>query len=257
MARDEKMGAAVVEKDYSLTWLLKGFFLKDSPLKESFVLKGGTAIRKAFYPGKWRFSEDLDFTVAGGTDDATGIRVSIQKILDLLLAESGIEYSIYSFHANPAAIIAYIQFRGPLNHPNRIKLDISLSEKMALKPKSRTVRSDFADLPDFEILAYPLKEIMVEKIRSIMQRGYSRDYYDVWRLLKEKQFDKKEIKDLLVRKCELRGIAYEPDLLFDKTRLEEAGAHWSSSLSHLVRELPDFERVVSKLRADLTFLQNE
>ncbi|WP_187147634.1 nucleotidyl transferase AbiEii/AbiGii toxin family protein [Candidatus Nitrososphaera gargensis] len=68
LAREEKIGAAVVEKDYALTWLLSGFFLKDSQLKDSFVLKGGTAIRKAFFPGKWRFSEDLDFTVVDRND---------------------------------------------------------------------------------------------------------------------------------------------------------------------------------------------
>lgn len=117
------------------------------------------------------------------------------------------------------------------------------------------IKSDFADLPDFKILAYSLKEIMSEKIRSIMQRGYSRDYYDVWRLLKENEFDKQEIKDLLVKKCKLKGIPYEPGLLFDKTRLEEARAHWSRGLSHLVKELPDFDEVISELKAGLLFLQ--
>jgi hypothetical protein len=33
IARDEKMGAATVEKDYALTWLLKGFYLKGSQLR--------------------------------------------------------------------------------------------------------------------------------------------------------------------------------------------------------------------------------
>ena len=254
LARDEKIGAAVVEKDYAITWLLKGFFLDGSPLREGFVLKGGTAIRKAFFPGMWRFSEDLDFTVMDG-GNADGIKESIQKILDMLLTESGISYSLYSFHPNPGAIIAYVQFRGPLNHPNKIKLDISLSEKMALHAESRTVKGGFPDLPDFRIMVYTLREIMAEKIRSIMQRGYSRDYYDVWRLVKESQFDKQEIKSLLVRKCELKGIAYEPNVLFDKTRLEEANVHWSGGLSHLVKELPDFDKVISELRVNLAFLQ--
>lgn len=224
LAREEKIGTAVVEKDYALTWLLSGFFLKDSRLKDSFILKGGTAIRKAFFPAKWRSSEDLDFTVVD-RNDTNIIRESVQKILDLLLAESGIAYSVYSFHANPGAIIAYVQFRGPPNHPNKIKLDISLSEKMALKPELRMVKSDFVDLPDFKILVYSLKEIISEKIRSIMQRGYSRDYYDVWRLVKEEenQFDKREIKNLLIRKCELKGIAYEPGFFSTKRDLKRLG----------------------------------
>lgn len=257
------MGAAVVEKDYALSWLLRGFYLDGSQLKDSFVLKGGTAIRKAFFPGSWRFSEDLDFTVAswknkGDDDNAGAIKDAIGRMLQMLQMESGIEYAIDSFHRNPGAIIASVQFRGPLNHRNRIKLDILLLEKMALPAERRVVKSDFADLADYEILAYSLKEITAEKIRSIMQRGYSRDYYDVWRLMKEDRavMDKKEIRDLLKRKCETKGIAYEPDLIFDKERMEEAGAHWSKSLSYLVKEdLPDFEAALSELNQMLAFLK--
>jgi predicted nucleotidyltransferase component of viral defense system len=64
IAREEKLAAGIVEKDYALTWLLKGFYLMDSGLDDRFVLKGGTAIRKVYFPQVWRFSEDLDFTVA-------------------------------------------------------------------------------------------------------------------------------------------------------------------------------------------------
>jgi predicted nucleotidyltransferase component of viral defense system len=257
-AREERMGAAVVEKDYALTWLLRGFYLDGSHLKDSFVLKGGTAIRKAFFPGSWRFSEDLDFTVTGQKkkDDADAIKGAIEKMLQLLQMESGIEYAIDSFHPNPGAIIASVQFRGPLNYRNRIKLDISILEKMALPAEKRVIKSDFADLEDYEILAYSLKEITAEKIRSIMQRGYSRDYYDVWRLMNENRVvDKKEIRDLLKRKCEMKGIAYEPDLLFDKERVEEARAYWSKSLSYLVKDLPNFETVLSELKQMLAFLK--
>jgi hypothetical protein len=63
-AREEKLAAGIVEKDYALTWLLKGFYLMGSGLDDRLVLKGGTAIRKVYFPQAWRFSEDLDFTVA-------------------------------------------------------------------------------------------------------------------------------------------------------------------------------------------------
>ena len=64
IAREEKLTAGVVEKDYTLTWLLRGFYLLNNGLDDRFVLKGGTAIRKVYFPQTWRFSEDLDFTVA-------------------------------------------------------------------------------------------------------------------------------------------------------------------------------------------------
>ncbi|NOR47289.1 MAG: hypothetical protein GQ533_04495 [Methanosarcinaceae archaeon] len=44
---------------------------------------------------------------------------------------------------------------------------------------------------------------MVEKLRSILQRGKARDYYDVWRLLKEKDFDQGKIGELLIETSKL------------------------------------------------------
>jgi predicted nucleotidyltransferase component of viral defense system len=70
-----------------------------------------------------------------------------------------------------------------------------------------------------------------------MQRGYSRDYYDVWRLLKEDKFKDSEIKKLLKRKCKLNRIKYEPSLLFDEKRLSEAQSFWQIGLPDSLRTM--------------------
>lgn len=195
-AREEKLAAGVIEKDYAITWLLRGIYQENSGLKDILVLKGGTAIRKVYFPAAWRFSEDLDFTTIGSTG-AEEIRKLIQQVFEVLLGESGIDYSLESFHIADGAAIANAQFYGPLNFPNRIRHDITLKEKMVLEPQWRPIKTRFSDLPEFKVLTYSLDEILAEKIRSIMQRGYSRDYYDVWRLLKEKEFKDSEIEKLL------------------------------------------------------------
>jgi predicted nucleotidyltransferase component of viral defense system len=254
IAREEKLAAGIVEKDYALTWLLKGFYLMDSGLDDRLVLKGGTAIRKVYFPQVWRFSEDLDFTVAKAAKPE-GIKESMQRAFDRLLRESGINYSFESFHLTEGSIIANVQFLGPLGFTNRIRHDISLKEKLVLEPERRLVRTNYLDLAEFEVVVYSLSEILVEKIRSIMQRGYSRDYYDVWRLLKENKFKDSEIKELLKMKCELNGIRWEPSLLFDEKRLSEARAFWEKGLLYLTKELPKFEMVISEIKERLSFLQ--
>ena len=254
IARSERLSAGVVEKDYALTWLLKGIYRRGSELRNNLVLKGGTAIRKAYHPKTWRFSEDLDFTVIGVRQPAE-IRQSIQSAFERLLTASGIRYSIEAFHPTPGSIIANVQYLGPLNFTNRIKHDISLKEKMALKPEWRSIKKiDFPDIAEFKILAYSLTEILVEKIRSIMQRGYSRDYYDVWRLFQENKFKESDIQRYLVQKCELNGISYKPRMLFDRERLRQARSFWVKGLSYLTKELPEFESVVSDLSSNLSFL---
>ena len=254
IAREEKLAAGIVEKDYALTWLLKGFYLMDSGLDDKLVLKGGTAIRKVYFPQVWRFSEDLDFTVAKAAKPE-GIKESMQQAFDRLLRESGINYSFESFHLTEGSIIANVQFLGPLGFTNRIRHDISLKEKLVLEPEHRLIRTNYLDLAEFEVLVYSLSEILVEKIRSIMQRGYSRDYYDVWRLLKENRFKDSEIKELLKIKCKLNGIRWEPNLLFDENRLSEARSFWEKGLQYLTKELPKFEIIISEMKERLSFLQ--
>ena len=254
IAREEKLAAGIVEKDYALTWLLKGYFLMDSGLDDRLILKGGTAIRKVYFPQVWRFSEDLDFTVVKAVKPE-GIRESMQQLFGRLLRESGINYSFESFHLTEGSIMANVQFLGPLGFTNRIRHDISLNEKMVLEPERRLVRTNYSDLAEFEVVVYSLSEILVDKIRSIMQRGYSRDYYDVWRLLNENKFKDSEIKKLLKMKCELNGIRCEPSLLFDKNRLNEAYSFWEKGLRYLTKELPKFEIVISEMKERLSFLQ--
>lgn len=50
-----------LEQDFVLSWVLAGISQIEA-LRESLVFKGGTALKKAYF-GKYRFSEDLDFTM--------------------------------------------------------------------------------------------------------------------------------------------------------------------------------------------------
>lgn len=88
-----------------------------------------------------------------------------------------------------------------------------------------------------------------------MQRGYSRDYYDVWRLLKENQFNDAEIKTLVKTKCELNNLEHTPSLLFNNKRLDEARAFWEKGLLYLTKELFLFELAIDEVKERLSFLQ--
>src|SRR5258708_26038636 len=52
---------AVLERDYCLAWFLVG--LGQSRLGQILIFKGGTALKRCHF-GDYRFSEDLDFTLA-------------------------------------------------------------------------------------------------------------------------------------------------------------------------------------------------
>jgi predicted nucleotidyltransferase component of viral defense system len=183
--------------------------------------------------------------------------LELQLVFEAVVTDYGVSMSFESYPTTPGSIIAVIKFRGPLDYPNTLKLDISLDEKLVLEPEWVCVGTVFPDLPDFRVKVYSLKEILVEKLRSLMQRSRSRDYFDVWKLLSDKQFDLKEVRVLLVEKCRTRGVEFRPELIFVVGKLEEVEAYWVRGLGDLMKEVPVFDVVVSELREWLGFLIKE
>ena len=64
------------------------------------------------------------------------------------------------------------------------------------------------DYADFSILSYPIDNILSEKMRTILQRGKLRDYYDVWKLLKTTKFRPDYIRDMFAKKCQTKGVDF-------------------------------------------------
>lgn len=62
VATDLSLVPEVVEKDYVLGWLLAGIY-RNEELAGAWTFKGGTCLKKCYFE-TYRFSEDLDFTIA-------------------------------------------------------------------------------------------------------------------------------------------------------------------------------------------------
>lgn len=61
-AAELEMDPSIISRDYILSWILK--WLSQQEFGEKFIFKGGTALKKIYFPN-FRFSVDLDFTVVG------------------------------------------------------------------------------------------------------------------------------------------------------------------------------------------------
>ena len=247
IAKRRNMSVGLTEKDYVIEWLLKGIY--ESGIKNNLIFKGGTAIKKVYFQETWRFSHDLDFTALNL--DSENIRNELGGVFKDIERQSSIKLDFKSFHGTPGSIIANVQFSGPLNAKNRIRVDVSLDENVITKPIFKIVASQYPDIAHYRVNAYSINEIMAEKIRSILQRGKSRDYYDVWMLLKVEKFDLNEIRELLIEKCKHKGIEFKSELIFDEDKLRGARRFWEVGLKDLVEKLPDFDFVVSELKNKL------
>lgn len=224
----------MLEKDYMLTKFLKE--LGDSPIKKDLVFKGGTALNK-LYLGYYRLSEDIDFTAIDA--DFETIKIEIYKIKNRLSMK--LKDGILS-RINFTNIF---EFRGPLNYPNTLKVDISFTEKPMLELINLPVKH-FYDFPNFSIQTMQLKELLSEKIRSMIQRKEPRDYFDVWYICKNKSEILKNIKSLIIKKCEKINVNPEFDKIFRNIEITEK--LWDQRLGNIMNNVPCFKKVFDDLK---------
>jgi predicted nucleotidyltransferase component of viral defense system len=197
-AGKENLDVSMLEKDYILGWLL--FAIASSSLTNKLAFKGGTALSKVYFPTKWRLSEDLDFTLLAYTDWKTITEVLKNEVPKIVKDTVGIEVSLRPKpHTNPNYMQAKMKYTGPLS-PNTIKIEIT-REKFVGDIAKKQVPKKF-DYPKFSVNVYTLETLIAEKTRAIIERGYIRDYYDVWKLLKTKKFDREKVKTLFLKKMQ-------------------------------------------------------
>jgi predicted nucleotidyltransferase component of viral defense system len=146
-------------------------------------------------------------------------------------------------------------YDGPLRkssgQKNNVRVDIAFEEKLVSDPQMKPIFSGYSDDINSELTVYSLEEILSEKLRSILQRGKSRDFYDVWILLKEysSDFSNDKLWRILKEKCKFKDIPTpKMEVFFNTERTEEAGRYWERGLAHQLHELPDFEKVLEELK---------
>jgi len=234
-----------IEKDYILSWILQGIAFHNE-LSKIIVFKGGTVLKKVYFED-YRFSEDLDFTLLEDAISNQQIFDYFNKTFEYVREEANIPLEIIDNNEHSdGGINFYISYIGPLGGMGtnkRVKVDISRSEKLQFVPIDKTIILTYTDQEEHKLLCYSLEEILVEKIRSIMQRMQARDFYDVWFLTEIHGLKNDFFTNEFVAKCKNKGI--DPSEIFTKLkqRLPQYKARWQKSMKDQIKDLPDFEQV--------------
>jgi predicted nucleotidyltransferase component of viral defense system len=222
------------EKEY-----LQYIFLNAiSKYSENFVFKGGTALRICY--GLRRASEDLDFSTMLSINEIKKILLSCLKDFDLL----NIPYEVYSQKEFKGNIRFEIRFKGPLfngnlNSTNTLKIDFN--NQRSRYSEVKVIEKTFSDVPLFVIIVLSEREILAEKIRTIINRSEPRDLYDLWFL-----FSKGVVIDKALIKRKLKEENSEFKNLNYPSRDE-----YNVYLKNLVVILPDYEQVLDVVKKNL------
>jgi len=247
LANREKVALGTLEKDYVITEVLKALS-QLTTLNRLLVFKGGTALRKVYFPD-WRYSEDLDFTVKHDMTKEE-LRQELDKWYQQVRLVSEIQLTTKMLHKPDGYARIRTQFIGPLSYPGMIFMDLSFDEPLCLDPERRKVLATPFSSGEQEVLAYPLEELLAEKIRSLLERGKSRDYYDVWRLLKEhtSSLDLELLGTVLQKKLSHKNLNVTTVGDFMPRDTKGLKRYWEKDLGQQIISLPSFDEVVEELR---------
>lgn len=215
------------------------------------AFKGGTALSKIYFPKRWRFSEDLDFTVTGNIpEELNRLKEGLNKTLDETGELSGIGFRVRSVYSNPNYVQVKVQYDAILQQKNTTDLDFFQNERVFF-PVKHVVHS-FEDVPEFRTRVYSIEEIFVEKLRSLFQRARARDYYDLYYIISMKRFDKTKIIEALLKKSEQVDVKLDMGRFLDQT--EEVRDYWDRALDRLTSSKPDFQEAQKNIEGYLKLL---
>ncbi len=266
----------ILQQDYVLSWVLAGLF-QHPLLKAELIFKGGTALKKCYF-GDYRFSEDLDFSVPthfpkgnlllGAIDQACTYaqqKMSEYAPIRLLLER----YEERDPHPQEQeAFKVRAQFPWQREALTVVMIEISRDETLLFPPVMKQLLHGYSESMNVQIPTYSLEEIVLEKLRAILQhtkklherdwsRSRARDYYDLWRILSsfKNNLALGNFVSALEKKCAPKEVSFHSvDAFFDPLMLSHISRTWERWLGPLVPQLPTYEMVIEELRGKVELL---
>jgi len=247
----------VLERDYCLAWFLVG--LSKIRLSDQMVFKGGTALKRCYFTD-YRFSEDLDFSLADEISFES-IAAGFEDVYTEVKKASGIGFGFLrkdrASHLNSHTF--YLSYEGPLPvaAPKEVKVDITIKEQFMFPIEERAVLrgyDEYADIPPGnKVRVYSLDEICVEKFLALADRSRNepRDLYDFWYLTSNKYVDLSMLVPAINSKLEFRGRL--PGSMIENFKKKESrySKLWVNRLAAQMSVLPPFDDVFRSVHREM------
>ena len=188
-ALDLDISLANVQRDYVFGWLISGLF-QASQLGTALVLKGGNALRKAYFP-LTRFSDDLDFSTSNGIDSEF-LLAQLNEVCRFVEARAGVQFDLdrnrvadeqqIDRERRVYKIRLYFQdFAGIGNEITlKVRTDVTEFDRLYLPSQTRNLIHQYSDADQCatQVQVVKLEEALADKLKCLLQRRYCYDLFD-------------------------------------------------------------------------------
>lgn len=235
--------------------------LSRSPHADSFVLKGALLFRVWDVPDS-RATRDIDF-LAFLDNSTENLAAIFREVCAMDENDDGLVFDPNSVAAQRIKEDAdyegvRVRFRGSLGRTRiTMQADIGFGDKV----HPGVHRADYPvilDLPAPSLRMYPPETVIAEKVEAMVYLGSlnsrMKDFYDVWRLSQQFDFDEADLGKAIFQTFETRGTKPVP---FDELKAsllenESAEKQWTAFLAKTGVAGPEsFEQVLSEIAAFL------
>jgi predicted nucleotidyltransferase component of viral defense system len=212
--------------------------IAESEIGTKVVFKGGTAIYHC-YLDQYRFSEDLEFS-------SKTTEIAIEEAREIFIPISFL--SIKKDSSSTASIkFERLQFTGPLQHPNILKVEIDRVQNILLPPLSIKYNNVWG--MDFTVNVLDIKEIGAEKIRAMSDRARYRDFYDFYWITNKYNLDLPELVSYVEQK-EIRKAITKANIL---RNWDVAGTQKASEMDQIFYSQNVEDKLIKNLIGSLPF----
>ncbi|MBU1030472.1 MAG: nucleotidyl transferase AbiEii/AbiGii toxin family protein [Nanoarchaeota archaeon] len=225
---EKKFQEDLLVKDYYLTDIL--YLIKDL---KGVYFKGGTALQKTILEYS-RLSEDIDFTIDRDLE-------SVKKEIIAIIDESKLFGKITKDKDVDGFVRLVVPYKSILGD-DQIFIDLNERGKLLTKPELLEMSHFYPNIPKFRFPCLSKKEMIAEKVVAAIGRNKPRDHYDIYQIIKHKQFID---MDLVKKKCEF--TANDPSILKMFNKAKKLHNKWNSDMIPLLVEEVSFQEVMQTL----------